>query len=77
MRCSPTSPLQRFDPDRDVHSGRAGSDSATRQQASGNAGSRGEIEMAQGQEKPAKTNKPKLTTKEKQEQKKETKAATG
>lgn len=33
--------------------------------------------MAKGQEKPAKTNKPKLTTKEKQEKKKEKKAAKG
>ena len=30
--------------------------------------------MAKGQEKPGKNNKPKLTTKEKQEKKKETKA---
>ncbi len=33
--------------------------------------------MAKGQEKPAKTNKPKLTTKEKQEKKKEKAAAKG
>ena len=33
--------------------------------------------MAKGQEKPAKTNKPKLSTKEKQQKKKEKKAGAG